>query len=288
MSDKEKKSNESQIRYWSQENGRKWVQYQESIDACFERINTVLLEASGIRPASEILDVGCGTGETTLSIARQFGNTASILGVDVSRPLLDHAIARTWSEGLENIQFELCDVQNDALPSGRFNYIVSRFGVMFFTDPVAAFTNLRRSLAEEGSLTFVAWGPLANNPWFAIPKQAAEGQLGPGEKTDPRSPGPLAFCDLDYVHGILNDAGFPNIDVGYVDTTITTTMGLPEVVETACNLGPAERLKKEKQGTDADAFEIRQAVFEKFRIYEMSNRIEIPVQLVLCRADLES
>ena len=202
--------------------------------------------------------------------------------------MLDHAIARTWSEGLENVQFELCDVQNDALPSGRFDHIVSRFGVMFFSDPVAAFENLRQSLAADGTLTFVAWGPLANNPWFAIPKQAAEAQLGPADKVGPREPGPLAFSDLDYVHSILNDAGFPNIDVGYVDSAVSTTLSLPEVTEVACNLGPAERLKKEKQGNDADAFEIRQAVLEKFRIYEMSNRIEIPAQLVLCTADQQT
>ncbi len=279
-------SNDSQIRFWNHGPGSNWVKYQQGLDQCFENINNRLLELCAIQPGHRILDIGCGAGATSIVLARKYGNTVSITGVDVSKPLLEHANRRIRSGKPMSTPIRLieADVQNDPLEPAVYHQLVSRFGVMFFADPYAAFRNLKRSLHPDGSMAFVAWSTVENNPWFRIPKSAAISRLGKGTPASPREPGPMAFADLDYLDEILRDSGFRNFSVEEEDNLIATRLSVDKMADLACNLGPAVRLLKEKNGTVQDHEIIKNEVADRFVEYETDGRVEIPVRLVVCRA----
>ncbi|MCY3769406.1 MAG: methyltransferase domain-containing protein [Gammaproteobacteria bacterium] len=280
------RSNDNQIRFWNHGPGSNWVTYQRGLDQCFENINRRLLELCVIRPGHCILDIGCGAGATSIALAKKYGNTVSITGVDVSKPLLKHASRRIRSikPMPASIRLIEADVQNKPLEPAVYHQLVSRFGVMFFADPCAAFRNLKSSLRPDGSMVFVAWSTVENNPWFQIPKSAAISRLGNAAPVDPREPGPMAFADLDYLDGILRHSGFRNYSVEEEDNVIATRLPVDQMADLACNLGPAIRLMKEKNGTVQDHETIKEEVANRFMEYETGGGLEVPVRLVVCRA----
>jgi SAM-dependent methyltransferase len=280
----EPKTNEGQIRFWNSGPGQNWVKYQQTLDACFRNINSLLLDNAGIRPGWQVLDIGCGSGDTSLGIARHFGDEISVLGLDVSAPLLDLARQRCRDQGAANVSFLEADVQAQIPSRDKFDLAVSRFGVMFFTRPVIAFGNIHSAMKPGGFVVFVAWSTANENPWFQIPRDAAISVLGKGTPAAPRDPGPTAFSDPGYVEDILQQAGFGEVHVRVEDSSISTSFAIEEMTELACNLGPAFRLMKEKNGSSEDAQAIRRIVLKQFSPYQTDSGFDIPVKLVTAKA----
>ena len=276
------RSNDGQVKFWASGPGSKWAQYQHGLDACLDNINNLVTERAEIKPGTSVLDIGCGTGATSLGIAAMHQGKVEVTGVDVSPPLLDLARKRANEKGLSNVNLLLADVQDGIPIDTQFDQAISRFGVMFFSEPVLAFGNIRRALKPGAQLTFVAWGNINQNPWFSIPRDAAIAQVGEGSPQDPKAPGPTAFSDLDYVGSILEGAGFTDIEISEEKTTIDTDLTTQEIIELACSLGPAVRLLNEQNGSREDQLAVREGVARDFQKYHNQGRWVIPVSLVIC------
>ena len=188
-------SNTAQIEYWNSSAGETWAQFQESLDRQVEPLGLAAIDVLKPREGQHIIDIGCGCGQTTLSLASRVGVTGSVMGVDISKPMLEVALHRPRPAPNLPVTFKRLDAQTDDLGHSLFDAAFSRFGVMFFSEPATAFANIRTSLKPGGRLVFVCWRALSENPWMEVPLQAALPFLQPVEAPDPTAPGPFAFAD---------------------------------------------------------------------------------------------
>ena len=233
-------SNQEQIDFWSGVAGQRWVAAQEEMDRTIRPLGDAAMAALDLAPGLRVLDVGCGCGDTTLAIAERVGPSGRVLGVDISEPML--ARARERAATVPTVEFQFADAANTSL--GTVDRIYSRFGVMFFDDPVAAFRNLRSPLAPGGRLAFVCWRPLAANPWARLPLEAVNAVLGPPPvPATAYAPGPFAFADASRVRSILGDAGFQDVAIEPFDaeTQWTSSTSDEALRETFVRIGPAAR-----------------------------------------------
>ncbi len=214
-------ANAEQIRYWNEAAGPKWVAFQKVIDAQISPLGEQVMDRAGIAPGERVIDVGCGCGDTTIALGRRVGPAGRVLGIDVSAPMLERAAETARAAGVANVRLENADAQTHRLSPSAFDVVYSRFGVMFFTDPVAAFTNLRAALRPGGRLAFVCWQALLENPWLFVPLRAAAQHLTLPPPPAPDAPGPFAFADPERVRGILARAGFGDIVLEELHTTLT-------------------------------------------------------------------
>jgi SAM-dependent methyltransferase len=232
--------NAEQAKNWNETSGPAWVRRAAEVGSQIrpfgERAMARLAPARGDR----ILDVGCGTGETTLELGKRVGSSGRVLGLDVSRPMLEHARATAKAAELDHVAFELADAQTAALPEGAFDKLFSRYGVMFFADPRAAFANLRRALRPGAEIAFVCWRSPAENPWLVLPLMAIA-PLVTITPPPPDAPGPMAFADPAKVRGILEAAGFVQAALEPIDLTtqVAGTTAIDAAVEFLLDLGPA-------------------------------------------------
>jgi SAM-dependent methyltransferase len=194
---------------WAGEIGDRWLANVDCFESMNASIGRELLERARYAAGESVVDVGCGGGETTRLIARAVA-PGRVVGVDVSRPLVEEARRRASAAGLAGVEFVAADATTVRLPGPPFDRLFSRFGIMFFTDPVAAFTNLARALRPGGRGDFAVWASPRRNPWMsevvAVLRQHVE--LPPPV---PRAPGPFAFEDPAHFHAVLQDAGFTDI-----------------------------------------------------------------------------
>ncbi len=204
-------ANAAQIDYWNATAGQTWARHQAQLDRQIEPLGLEALRALAARPGERVLDVGCGCGQTTLELAERVGAAGAVTGVDISSPMLAIAQARSVPDGAANPRYLECDAQTADLGQGQYDAVFSRFGVMFFSDPVAAFANLRKALTSAGRLAFVCWRPFSENLWIRAPMEAAQPFLPPSPPMDPTAPGPFAFADPDRVRSILSEAGFSDV-----------------------------------------------------------------------------
>ena len=198
--------NAQQIEYWNGVVGEHWARLQEDIDRNLGRITQAFIPFAAARPGMRVLDIGCGCGTTSLTFARQVQPGGSVTGIDMSVPMLAVARSRAQAAGAD-----IAFVEADASTYGfqpMFDLAASRFGVMFFADPVAAFANIRKSLAPGGRLAFVCWRSVPENGWAFTPITAARALLPPQETPDPHAPGPFAFADGKRWKKFLQAPGF--------------------------------------------------------------------------------
>jgi SAM-dependent methyltransferase len=227
--------NAAQIAYWNASAGPTWVAMQNALDAQLHDLGLKAMAALDVREGERVIDIGCGCGDTSMELARRVGRGGGVLGADISAPMLEVARRRAAALGLDWVSFVQADAQiHDFEPADA---AFSRFGVMFFSDPAAAFANVRGALAPSGRLAFVCWRALSENPWVTIPLAAVAPLLPPAPPPPPNAPGPFAFADRDRVRGILSDAGFKQISIEPHDQTIGQG-DLESTVRTSLSVGP--------------------------------------------------
>jgi SAM-dependent methyltransferase len=238
--------NAEQIQYWNELAAPRWVALQGLIDAQIGPLGRRAMQRGAIGAGEHVLDVGCGCGHTTLEIARRVGPMGSVTGVDIATAMLERARQAVREAGLTQVHFENVDAQLHAFEPGGFDVVFSRFGVMFFADPAAAFANLRAALRPGGRLTFVCWQALQRNPWMFVPFSAALQHVPPPPRPAPGAPGPFAFADSERVRTILACAGFADVAVEAATEMLTIGDGsLDKAVYFLTETGPTARLLRE-------------------------------------------
>jgi SAM-dependent methyltransferase len=223
--------------YWNGRGGQTWLASYDRIQRSIAGFSEAALAAAKAQPGEKVLDVGCGTGATTAEFAREVGPEGRVLGVDLSETLVGAARLHK----LDNLKFEIGDVTTFPFETAAFDLVFSRFGVMFFADPVAAFKNLRRALRPNGRLVFLCWRTVMENPWVLVPLRAAEPHLPPAERPGPEEPGPFAFGDRARVERILKEAGFGKPSFRTVDQQSPMGRDIAETVENMGKMGPLAR-----------------------------------------------
>ncbi len=244
--------NARQIAYWNEVAGPKWVRIQGAMEARLSGIEDMLLARARPRPGERVLEIGCGTGTTTARLADAVGSSGHVTAVDVSRPMLD--VARMALAAQRNVTLIEADAAT-ARFEGVFDLLTSRFGIMFFEDPLAAFGNLYRALRPGARLVCVAWAPIADNLHWSVPLRLAIERLGPPKPRAPHAPGPLAFDDPAYVMQILGGAGFAEVAVRAEPVTLIGK-SLDDEAQVATMMGPAGALLDEKQADAATRAEL--------------------------------
>jgi SAM-dependent methyltransferase len=232
--------NAEQIKYWNESRGQTWVEQHAMIDEQIQPLGARAMDRAALQAGERVLDVGCGCGPTTLELARRVGGTGSVLGIDLSSVMLDYARRQPRPAGAGDVRFEEADAQTHVLPAGAFDVLFSRFGVMFFADPRAAFANLAKALRPGGRVTFVCWRTFPENPWMSVPMMAALQHIPPPPIPGPEDPGPFAFASQDRVRGILEGAGFSNVTFDPIDQElhIGGSRGIDAAVDFILKMGP--------------------------------------------------
>jgi len=265
--------NAEQIGLWNNAMGKTWAQLHERLDRQLDPIGRAAMAKAGFTPGDQVLDVGCGCGETTLEIAGLIGE-GRIVGLDASAMLLDEARAAATAKGVSNASFVQGDGQVWTSPE-PVDVLYSRFGVMFFAQPEAAFANLRRSLKSGGRLAFCCWRQPKDNSWLALPLQATKHLLPPLPAGDPDAPGPFAFADKTRLAGILDSAGFTDVAIEPLDLR-TGGDSLEESVFVSLRLGQLGSALRELGADEALKRKVEAALREALAPYVEDGVVKLP------------
>ncbi|WP_454909360.1 class I SAM-dependent methyltransferase [Variovorax gossypii] len=254
---------DEQARLWNGHAGRAWVETQATLDRMFEPLADLLVEAASHRPAGRVLDIGCGTGATTLAVARLKGAQESpCVGIDISAPMIEAARSRAEKEG-SGARFICANAQTHAFEAASFDLLISRFGVMFFDDPVRAFINLRHAATDGAGLRFIAWRSAAENPFMTTAERAAAPLLPNLPPRKPGAPGQFAFADRERIERILRESGWQGIDISPFDVACS----LPEkgLLHYLSQLGPVgKQLQEEDEQTRTRVITAVRSAFEPY------------------------
>lgn len=251
-------ANAEQIEYWNGAVGQRWLTYNDWLDERTAAYGSAAFAAAAPQPGEAVLDIGCGAGATSFELARAVGAGGSVTGVDISAPLLGRARERAAAFGL-NVDFREADASRPSFAPHSFDLLFSRFGVMFFDDPTAAFAELRRTLKPGGRLAFVCWqGPQVND-WYELPLAAIAG-LVERAPVDTRQPGPFAFSDPQHIREVLGAAGFAQIALEpfatpfYLGRGVSREAMADDAMEQVFRVGPVARLlEAQSEAINAEA-----------------------------------
>jgi len=246
--------NADQIAHWNSQAGQAWVTQQDRLDRQLAPLSAATAHRLGLTAGARVIDIGCGCGGSTLQMAERVGPGGEAFGLDISEAMLAVARRRAADEGVTAARFLQADAQTYPFETGAYDAAFSRFGVMFFADPVAAFANVRRALRPGGRIAFVCWRSPAENPIMTLPMDAAAPFLPeppPGPKVGPGARGPFAFADRTTAETILADAGFADIAAVPHDEMLTAG-NLEDAVETALGIGPLSSVLRTNPGLRAE------------------------------------
>jgi SAM-dependent methyltransferase len=273
--------NQEQFRYWNELAGPKWRERQAVLDMQLRPLGLAGMDAVGPKARDWVLDVGCGCGDTSLELARRVGREGSVVGVDLSEPMLE--LARGRGASVPNLEFIQADAQTSELGPDAFDVGYSRFGTMFFSDPEAAFANLLRALRPGGRLGFVCWQAVQLNPFLYEPVAAAATVMSLPPRPPPEAPGPFALADPERVRGILERAGFrevqlddwqSEIEVGEIHTALDFFL----------EVGPLAAVLREAEAGPELRDKVASAVRETLSGYETPEGIRMPIAIWLVTA----
>jgi ubiquinone/menaquinone biosynthesis C-methylase UbiE len=238
--------NADQIAYWNGPGGQRWADRQQAQDILLKPVADILIDRARAKAGERIVDVGCGSGAIAIALAQEAGPSGHVLGIDISGPMLERA--RQIAPASLPVDFVLADATVYPFDPASFDLLVSRFGVMFFAEPVRSFANLRRALKPSGRLAFACWREPRENPFFMVPLQAVYKHAPKMPQLGPEEPGPFAFASEARVQRILSEAGFTGIAMEPCDLSLDTAIGrgLDAAVESALEIGPAARALAEQ------------------------------------------
>ena len=273
--------NTEQFDYWNGPVGERWASLQEKIDENLEAITKELFRFADVKEGERVLDLGCGCGTTSFMLEKLVGEKGTVIGIDISNPMLEVARARA-KKAQSRVMFLEADASVHDFSRHKFDLIFSRFGVMFFDDPVVGFTNVRHAMLRDARLVFVCWRAMKENDWANVPYQAALPLLPPQASSDPLAPGPFAFADPTRVKTILVRSGLKDVAIEKLDTTMYMGSTVKAAAEEAMNIGPLAKASRELD--EKTRGKIRAAVEAAYRKFESKDGIAPPAAAWLVRA----
>jgi SAM-dependent methyltransferase len=276
-------ANAAQRRYWNDVAGPRRIAAQSFIENRNRESNELLLARLGLKAGERVLEIGCGTGPTTVRLAEMVGPEGRVVAVDISEPMLKVARERTQKAGFANAEFVLGDAQVVRFEPSAFDLATSRMGVMFFADPVAAFHNVLGALKPDGRLIFACWAPLAENPHWLFTHDIAEKHLGSPAPRPPHEPGPHAFGDPAYLEQVLTQAGFADVVIERAHPVVHGA-NPEEEARQAVQTGPVARLIEEKNPEPAVRERIAQDIEAAFAALAATGPIRLASTIFLVGA----
>src|SRR3954454_24290650 len=233
--------NADQVAYWNGPAGQRWADRQAAQDVLLKPVADLVVDRAGFTTGERVIDIGCGSGATTIAFARKVAPAGRVLGVDVSEPMLERARQPAPKE--LPIEFVRADATVYPFEPASFDVLASRFGVMFFADPALSFANMRKALRSSGRLAFACWREPRENPFFMAPLQAAYKHVPKLPQQGPEDPGPFAFASEARVRRILTKAGFTGVEMEACPLLLDSAIGrgLDGAVQGAFEIGPVSR-----------------------------------------------
>ncbi len=278
----EKSNNDEQIKYWNAKAGAVWVAQQTHLDHLLAPLSEAGLATAKFAANESALDIGCGCGDTSIALGASQSN-GLVTGVDISEPMLAHAQVRAGT--LPNVNFQQVDAAIAEF-SNQYDLLFSRFGVMFFADPEAAFKNLRKALKPTGRMVFVCWQPPSENPWMSLAGKAVQPFMPPATTPpNPHAPGPFAFSDPAHVLAILTKAGFANVQIESFNTALHIADNLHDALYFQTQIGPAANAVATLEGEEKD--NALNAVKEMFRPHMTSEGLNLEAAVWIVSAQNE-
>ena len=252
-------ANADQIAYWNGPNGQRWTDRQASQDVLLAPVSQILIDRIAPKTGDRIVDIGCGCGATSIALAERVAPDGFVLGVDISTPMLERA--RQLAPKALPLDFVQADATVYPFEPASFDLLVSRFGVMFFAEPVVSFRNLRKALRPQARVVFACWREPKENPWMMAPLQAVYRHVPRLPQVGPEDPGPFAFAGEERVTRILREAGYADIamEARNVALDIAIGRGLDAATDAALEIGPSAR------ALDGHPPEVRAAARESVR-----------------------
>jgi SAM-dependent methyltransferase len=257
-----RESSTDQNAVWKGAGARGWVRAQALLDTAFEPLESLLADAVTAASARHVLDVGCGTGATTVAVARRLGADGRCLGIDLSEAMIDAARARAERDGV-SARFICSNAQTYAFDPASVDMIISRFGVMFFDDPVRAFANLRRAASDGAALCCIVWRGPTDNPFMIEAERTAEPFLPGVSSRRPDEPGQFGLADRARVRDILTGSGWGRIDIAPID--VRCAFPVADLGLYLSWLGPVGRaLQKTDERTRDEIVEAIRPAFDRY------------------------
>lgn len=258
------------FKFWNEQAGPLWVAFQEQLDFLMDPLGRELMDQAQVGSGEQVLDVGCGCGSTSIELAHRVGPTGSVVGLDISAPMLERARQRCsvpeWVDG---------DASNQTF-SRDFDLIYSRFGLMFFDQPESAFRHLRGLLRASGRLAFLCWRSLSLNTFFHLGLQAAKPYVSLPEPTPHHLPGPFSLAPEGKIEQLLHQTGWKGIEVIPCDRHICLD-GIENTADFLLKIGPVAPVVRESEPFIVD--KIRQRLAELLTDLERDahDRVLLPV-----------
>jgi ubiquinone/menaquinone biosynthesis C-methylase UbiE len=268
--------NKNQRDFWSGKGGDIWVERQNAMDTMLSPLGEAALNKLNLNEGENVLDIGCGCGHTTLNIAKRISPDGQVTGLDISKPMLKRAKESANEMSISNASFNCVDVQTDDMGEEVYSAAFSRFGVMFFEDPVAAFCNINKSLITGASLSFVCWQSPVLNPWQSLFIEAVKKYVDL-PSPPPRSPSPFAFMESEYVSSILEESNFQNIMIEGHEAEVNMFSGrsLSDSVKDYISINPVVSGML-KDSTEQEKTEIINSAIEAFSPYYSAKGLMFP------------
>ena len=263
--------NDEQYEFWNKGIGQKWVKEDDAINERFTILTKEFFSRASIKKNDKVLDIGCGGGITSFEASKLAGKDGYVLGADISEILLN--LAKKKFSNIKNLEFQYCDVQNYNFENNFFNKVISRFGVMFFENPIVAFKNIYNSIQNGGSLHFVCWTNVLENEFFTVAANIIIKHLNREFPKVTRTPGPFAFSEAKYVKQILNASGFENIKVDKVYTSLSTNDDAEKDGELLFNIGLAGKMLSEENLSEQELANIKDKIIEMSQNRRVNGKI---------------
>lgn len=252
--------NTEQTSIWNGDAGRAWVETQQLVEQMFQTIATMLVR--DISAASRVLDVGCGTGSTSIAASRQLGAQGLCTGIDISQQMINVAQLAASEQGLST-RFICDDAQRYAFGAASFDLIISRFGVMFFDDPIAAFCNLKQAARAHAELRFITWRSAEENPFMTTAERVGSSMLPHMPIRKPDEPGQFAFANKERMTDILQASGWNGVSIEAID--VPCSFAEKDLLLYLSRMGPLGRaLQQEDELTRCSVIKVVRRAFEPY------------------------
>ncbi|MGC1497250.1 MAG: class I SAM-dependent methyltransferase [Sulfitobacter sp.] len=269
--------NEDQKTFWSNAAGPKWLHFEAGLDHLMQPVLDGVFARADIQADDHVLDIGCGTGASAVQLGGLVKDRGRVLGADISGPML--ARAATRAQDLDHVSFVEADAQEHRFEEATFDHLVSRFGVMFFGDPVAAFANMARALKSDGRVTFGSWGQIQSNPFFTFAAQAARTIIGAPPKVDPDLPGPFAFRDPARVLEILAQAGLHDAQCDTAEVMLTPRGNLADFADMVLSIGPSDAAITHFNADPDQVAALREMLQDIYAQFDGPEGLRIPAEI---------